>query len=184
MTGYRGWVFQTDDGTKFPERGVGLTPDISSKFADSAIEFIRRQPAEPFFLTVNNFGNTDLKEEHIDAFEVAYTATFGNTSISLAAYQNDTDDNINFTVLLHEQGEHEAGEHSVVGVLHRVDRAAELARGGFAELAHTRVTVGRSEYLMMHAGDADNLPSHVVLDGLAVALRRACPQPAIQRGRR
>ena len=60
-------------------------------------------PNEPFFLTVNNFGNTGLKEEHIEAFEVAYTATFGDTSISLAAYQNDTDDNINFTVLLPDQ---------------------------------------------------------------------------------
>ncbi len=60
-------------------------------------------PNEPFFLTVNNFGNTGLKEEHIEAFEVAYTATFGDTTLSLAVYQNDTDDNINFTVLLPDQ---------------------------------------------------------------------------------
>jgi outer membrane receptor protein involved in Fe transport len=60
-------------------------------------------PNEPFFLTVNNFGNGALKEEHIDAFEIAYTATFGNTSLNLAVYQNDTDDNINFTVLLPDQ---------------------------------------------------------------------------------
>lgn len=52
VTGYRGWIFQDDEGHLFPERGVGLTPDISSKFADAAIEFVRRQPTEPFFLQV------------------------------------------------------------------------------------------------------------------------------------
>jgi arylsulfatase A-like enzyme len=52
VTGYRGWIFQDDQRNLFPDRGVGLTPDISSKFADAAIEFIRRQPAEPFFLQV------------------------------------------------------------------------------------------------------------------------------------
>ncbi|MDA1013962.1 MAG: sulfatase-like hydrolase/transferase [Planctomycetota bacterium] len=52
VTGYRGWIFQDDERNLFPERGVGLTPDISSKFADAAIEFIRRKPAEPFFLQV------------------------------------------------------------------------------------------------------------------------------------
>jgi outer membrane receptor protein involved in Fe transport len=58
-------------------------------------------PNEPFFLTVNFFGNLELKEEHIDAFELAYTGTFGGkTTLGLAVYQNDTDDNINFTVLL------------------------------------------------------------------------------------
>jgi len=52
-TGYQGAVFQTDDGKLFPEKGVGLTPDISREFADAAISFIRRQPAEPFLLHVN-----------------------------------------------------------------------------------------------------------------------------------
>ena len=53
ITGYRGWVFQSDDGRLFPEKGVGLTPDISRHFADAAIELIRRRPAKPFFLHVN-----------------------------------------------------------------------------------------------------------------------------------
>ncbi len=56
ITGYRGWVFQDPvDGTKFPEKGVGLTPDISSLFADAAIEILQndRDPAVPFFLSVN-----------------------------------------------------------------------------------------------------------------------------------
>ncbi|MBS0210134.1 MAG: sulfatase-like hydrolase/transferase [Planctomycetes bacterium] len=53
VTGYRGYVFQDDDGTKHPERGIGLTPDISGKFADAAIEFLRRDADRPFFLQVN-----------------------------------------------------------------------------------------------------------------------------------
>src|SRR5690606_31376086 len=52
-TGYRGWLFQDDQGKMFPERGVGLTPDISSRFADAAIEFLERKPERPFFLHVN-----------------------------------------------------------------------------------------------------------------------------------
>ena len=53
ITGYRGWVFQDDTGKKFPDKGVGLTPDISREFADAAIRFIRRRPEKPFFLHVN-----------------------------------------------------------------------------------------------------------------------------------
>lgn len=53
VTGYRGWVFQTDDRKLLPERGVGLMPDISKTFADSAIELIRTKPPEPFYLQVN-----------------------------------------------------------------------------------------------------------------------------------
>ena len=53
ITGYSGWVFQTDDGRKMPEKGVGLTADISRHFADAAIELINRRPDEPFFLHVN-----------------------------------------------------------------------------------------------------------------------------------
>jgi len=52
-TGYRGWVFQDDQGNLFPERGVGLKPDIAASFADAAIEFIQRKPERPFFLHVN-----------------------------------------------------------------------------------------------------------------------------------
>ncbi len=53
VTGYVGWVFQTDDRTQFPDRGVGLTPDISAAFADAAIEFIDTRRERPFFLHVN-----------------------------------------------------------------------------------------------------------------------------------
>ncbi len=53
VTGYRGWVFQTDDGTKEPEKGIGLTPDISSRFADAAIEYIESADDRPFFLHLN-----------------------------------------------------------------------------------------------------------------------------------
>jgi arylsulfatase A-like enzyme len=54
VTGYRGWIFQNGDGTeKYPERGVGLTPDISEKFADAAIGFLETKRDKPFFLQVN-----------------------------------------------------------------------------------------------------------------------------------
>ena len=53
ITGYRGWIFQTDDGTKLPEKGVGLTADISARFADAAIEFLEQPSDRPFFLHVN-----------------------------------------------------------------------------------------------------------------------------------
>ncbi len=53
VTGYRGWMFQTDDRQLDPEQGVGLTPDIESKFADAAIEFINRKSDKPYFLQVN-----------------------------------------------------------------------------------------------------------------------------------
>jgi outer membrane receptor protein involved in Fe transport len=58
-------------------------------------------PNEPFFLTVNNFGNTNLEQEKIDALELAYTGTIdGRTTLSFAVYQNDTDQNINFVPVL------------------------------------------------------------------------------------
>ncbi|MCA9072002.1 MAG: sulfatase-like hydrolase/transferase [Planctomycetaceae bacterium] len=53
VTGYRGWIFQTDDRKMQPERGIGLMPDISRTFAESAIELIKTKPEEPFFLQVN-----------------------------------------------------------------------------------------------------------------------------------
>ncbi len=53
VTGYRGWIFQTDDRELFPEQGIGLTPDISSKFADAAISMIEEELDKPFFLHVN-----------------------------------------------------------------------------------------------------------------------------------
>ncbi len=54
----------------------------------------------PFLLTVNAFGNPDMREQSTDAFELAYTGTFGGkTTVGLSVYQTDTDDNINFTYL-------------------------------------------------------------------------------------
>ena len=53
VTGYRGWIFQTDERQLFPERGVGLTPDISARFADAAIELINQDRKNPFFIHVN-----------------------------------------------------------------------------------------------------------------------------------
>jgi len=57
--------------------------------------------SQPFPLIVQNLGNVDLKEESITAYEIAYTGTFnGKTTVGLAVYQNDQDDNINFVSLV------------------------------------------------------------------------------------
>ncbi len=54
VTGYRGWIFQDDSGkVKYPEMGVGVTPDISEKFADAAISLIERRPEKPWMMHVN-----------------------------------------------------------------------------------------------------------------------------------
>ena len=53
ITGYRGWVFQDDAGRPRPELGIGLTPNISERFADGAIEFLNQTDERPFFLHVN-----------------------------------------------------------------------------------------------------------------------------------
>jgi outer membrane receptor protein involved in Fe transport len=53
-----------------------------------------------FFLQVRGFGNPELKEESIDALELAYTGTIGGrTTLGVALYQNTQDDNINFVNL-------------------------------------------------------------------------------------
>ncbi len=60
----------------------------------------------PFNLTIQGLGSEvvtpayDLTAERLDAFEIAYTGTIKNrTTLGLAVYQNETDDNINFTQL-------------------------------------------------------------------------------------
>jgi arylsulfatase A-like enzyme len=53
ITGYHGWVFQTEDGRKFPEHGIGLTERTDVRIADAAIEFLERRSPQPFFLHVN-----------------------------------------------------------------------------------------------------------------------------------
>lgn len=53
ITGYRGAVFQSDDGKLFPENGVGLQSNTSAVLADHAIRFLKRPREKPFFLQVN-----------------------------------------------------------------------------------------------------------------------------------
>lgn len=46
---------------------------------------------------INEPSGHELKEEALTAYEIGYTGTFnGRTTVGLAAYINDTDDNINF----------------------------------------------------------------------------------------
>ncbi len=54
ITGYRGWIFQSDDKkTLYPEMGVGVTPDISEKFVDAAISLIEKESDRPWLCQVN-----------------------------------------------------------------------------------------------------------------------------------
>lgn len=52
VTGYKGWIFRDNDDQPLPERGVGLTPDISRQIADAAINVIEESQS-PYFLHVN-----------------------------------------------------------------------------------------------------------------------------------
>ncbi len=54
----------------------------------------------PFLLTVNAYGNPNMREQVTDAYEIAYTGTIaGKTTVGLAWYMADSDDNINFTYI-------------------------------------------------------------------------------------
>jgi outer membrane receptor protein involved in Fe transport len=58
-------------------------------------------PRTPVNLIINNVGNPNLQEESVRAYEISYSGTFNKkTTVGLAWYQNDTNDNINFTTLL------------------------------------------------------------------------------------
>ena len=66
-------------------------------------------PDEPFLLVVRTTGQPNLREESVDALELAYTGTFGErTTVGLAVYQNVIDDNINFASVTPD-GEHPQG---------------------------------------------------------------------------
>jgi iron complex outermembrane receptor protein len=58
-------------------------------------------PRTPINHVVDAIGNVGLQEESVKAYELAYTGTFNRkTTIGLAVYRNDSDNNINFTSLL------------------------------------------------------------------------------------
>jgi arylsulfatase A-like enzyme len=52
ITGYKGWIFRDQNDQPMPERGVGLTSDISTKIANAAIEVIESSKS-PYLLHVN-----------------------------------------------------------------------------------------------------------------------------------
>ena len=75
----------------------GLIP-VLSVLAPPLVPLVPRQPVP---IVVKIVGNPDLKEESVTAYEVAYTGTFGGkTTLGLALYRNETDDNINFSSVL------------------------------------------------------------------------------------
>ncbi|MCB1053397.1 MAG: TonB-dependent receptor [Acidobacteria bacterium] len=56
-----------------------------------------RLAGQIFPIVTGAFGNPDLKEEQLDAYELSYTANFGKSLFTFAYYINEMDDNINFT---------------------------------------------------------------------------------------
>jgi outer membrane receptor protein involved in Fe transport len=112
----------TSQSIRFSYNRAFRAPSVINNSLDLPISsgtIINLQPLAPFLpppvrpllppafnLTVRGAGSNevspsyDLKAERLDAFEVAYTGTInGRTTLGLAIYQNDTDDNINFTQL-------------------------------------------------------------------------------------
>jgi outer membrane receptor protein involved in Fe transport len=86
------------------EQNIFLTSPLIDLRALAPVAALFGQPAlsaglsAPFQLVVRNIGNTGLKEESLDAFEIAYTGTFNRrTTLGLAIYRNDSNNSINFT---------------------------------------------------------------------------------------
>ena len=78
---------------------INLTP------LGQAVPSLKPLIPEPFFLRVKNKGSEvvspryPLKQESLDAYELAYTGSVGKTTLGIALYLNRQDDNINFTQL-------------------------------------------------------------------------------------
>ena len=49
-----------------------------------------------FPLVTPALGNPSLTEEQLDAFEIGYVATLGNTVFTASAYRNETQDSVDF----------------------------------------------------------------------------------------
>jgi outer membrane receptor protein involved in Fe transport len=82
-----------------PSPLVDLRPlvPLASAIAPSLVPAI----SSPFALVVRNVGNTELTEESLNAYELAYTGTFNKrTTVGLAIYRNDSNKSINFTRLV------------------------------------------------------------------------------------
>jgi outer membrane receptor protein involved in Fe transport len=79
------------------------SPSAINNFLNTAIIFAAVDlrpfgiPVAQFPIIVPAFGNPDLKEESLTAYEIGYTGEFGGrTSVTASFYINDSDDNINF----------------------------------------------------------------------------------------
>ena len=88
-----------------PDPLIDLRP--LAGFAAGPFAPLQAPLSAPFALRVKNRGSEvvepryNLKEESLNAYEIAYTGTFSRrTTVGVAVYQNDSDDNINFTTLL------------------------------------------------------------------------------------
>ena len=79
----------------------GVTIDLRPVCAAVPLPGCAVLPPVPVPLLVDNVGNPLLREEKLDAIELAYIGTFGGkTTVGVALYRNDTDHSINFVSLI------------------------------------------------------------------------------------
>lgn len=69
---------------------------VEISIADLEAAFGVDLPGETFPVIGYAFGNQDLVEEQVEAYEIGYTGAIGNGLIGFSWYRNDVDDNINF----------------------------------------------------------------------------------------
>ncbi|HVR72029.1 MAG TPA: TonB-dependent receptor, partial [Vicinamibacteria bacterium] len=99
---------QEDHTVRLSYNRAYRAPSVVNNFLDVTIaEPINMGLFSPFLagvvypLPIASVGNPDLKEQSMDAFELAYTGTIkGRTTVGIAVYQNDTDNSINFVSLI------------------------------------------------------------------------------------
>lgn len=99
-------ISPTDDHTlRLSYNRAFRAPSVINNFLDITILNLVVLPAipplsttpRPFIFPSAVFGNAELQEEQLDAYEVSYTGTFGSgLTLTAAAYRNETTDSIDF----------------------------------------------------------------------------------------
>jgi len=71
-------------------------PSMIQNYLDITIVNLVNLPTGPYIFPSKALGNPLLQEEQLDAIEVGWVGTFGDKSVSLAAYRNETQDSQDF----------------------------------------------------------------------------------------
>lgn len=72
------------------------SPSLVNNYLDIVIVNVAPLPTGPFIFPSLAGGNVELEEEKLDAIELGYLGTFGDKTVSLAVYENDTEDSHDF----------------------------------------------------------------------------------------